>query len=133
QPTGGVFEKTISEPSIPKVEQSPSTTISTPKIVVPKNRLQLAFERIDRVLEQWLQPKGVMLDQESAKILRQELEQMFNNHLLRDNYSRNLSSDIAKKIKSGAKIYIEIPNALGNLTGNILSFFDLKDLKNPKR
>lgn len=134
KPTGGVFvEKTVSEPIIPKVEQSSSTTISTPKVVVPKNRLQLEFERIDRVLEQWLQPKGEMLDQKSAMILRQELEQMFNNHLLRDKYSFNLSGDIAKKIKSGVKTYIEIPNAHGNLTGNILSFFDLKDLKNPKR
>lgn len=133
KPTGGVFvEKTISEPSIPKIEQIPSTT-PTPKIVVPKNRLQLEFERIDIILEQWLQPKGEILDQKIANILRQELEQMFKQHLISDKYSFNLDSELYKKIKSGVKTYIEIPNAHGNWTGNILNFFDPKDLKNPNK
>lgn len=133
KPTGGVFvEKTTPEPSIPIVEPS-FTTTPTAKTVVPKNRLQLEFERIDRVLEQWLQPKGAMLDQKIANNLRQELEQMFKQHLIRDKYSFNLDSELYKKIKSGVKTYIEIPNAHGNLTGNILTFFDSKDLKNPNK
>src|SRR5690606_31357932 len=66
KPTGGVFvEQTIFEPSNPRIEQS-SSTAPTPKIVVPKNRLQLEFERIDIILEQWLQPKGEILDQKIA-------------------------------------------------------------------
>jgi len=133
KPTGGVFvEQTIFEPSNPRIEQS-SSTAPTPKIVVPKNRLQLEFERIDIILEQWLQPKGEILDQKIANNLRQELEQMFKQHLISDKYSFNLDSELYKKIKSGVKTYIQIPNAHGNWTGNILTFFDPKDLKDPKK
>lgn len=132
KPTGEVFAEKNIVPSASKTESVPSR-IQNSKVIIPKNRLQLEFERIDRMLEQWLQPKGIMLDQKIANILRQELEQMFSRYLIRDKYSFNITGDIAKKIKSGVKTYIEIPNAHGNLTGNILSFFDSKDLKNPNR
>ena len=99
-----------------------------------KDPLQIEFERIDQLLEKWLQPRNAtMLDQETAKILRQELEQMFSLYENTDALSFNLSSILKDKIKNGKRIYIDIPNAQSNLPGSILSFFNPNDLKNEVR
>lgn len=103
--------------------------------VTDKDPLQVEFEAIDRVIEKWLQPQGgILLDQDTAKILRQELEQMFMTFLQRDRYSFNLSANVAKKIKVSNRVYIFIPNAQGNYTDlNILSFFKTADLLDQKK
>jgi hypothetical protein len=109
------------------VSQNSQVTVST----VETDPLQIEFNRIDQVLEQWLQPtKPILLDQETAKTLRQELEQMFTLYVNTDPHCFNLSVDIKAKIRTPTnKIYIEIPNAQANLPGSILKFFELKDLK----
>lgn len=105
------------------------------KPTVVKDSLQEEFDRIDYVLEEWLQPNSsVILDQDNAKFLRQELEQMFNTYLQKDKYSFNMSADMLSKIKNNAnRIFIHIPNAQANPPGCILKFFEEKDLKSPKK
>lgn len=115
------------------IEISTKEEIKQP--IVVKDPLQEEFDRIDHILEAWLQPKSsVLLDQDSAKNLRQELEQMFNTYLQKDKYCFNLSADMLSKIKNNAnRIFIHIPNAQANLPGCFLKFFEEKDLKNPKK
>lgn len=110
------------------VSQKPQATVST----VETDPLQIEFNHIDQVLEQWLQPtKPILLDQETAKTLRQELEQMFTLYVNTDPHCFNLSADFKAKIRTpNNRIYIEIPNAQANLPGSILKFFEFKDLKN---
>lgn len=110
------------------VSQKSQVTVSTVEI----DPLQIEFNRIDEVLEQWLQPtKPILLDQETAKTLRQELEQMFTLYVNTDPHCFNLSADFKAKIRTpNNRIYIEIPNAQANLPGSILKFFEFKDLKN---
>lgn len=110
------------------VSQKSQLTVSTVEI----DPLQIEFNRIDEILEQWLQPtKPILLDQETAKTLRQELEQMFTLYVNTDPHCFNLSADFKAKIRTpNNRIYIEIPNAQANLPGSILQFFEFKDLKN---
>lgn len=108
--------------------------VITSTATVVKDPLQQEFDRIDRNLEVWLQPKSnELLDQDSARYLRQELEQMFAHYVLREKYSFNLSADMYKKIKSGARVNISIPNAQGNLPSSILSFFGEEALKDQEK
>ncbi|MDM1328922.1 hypothetical protein KWD51_16700 [Acinetobacter baumannii] len=118
----------------PNVESRKKEEIELPTVI--KDPLQEEFDRIDHILEAWLQPKtSILLDQENAKNLRQELEQMFSTYIQTDKYCFNLSADMFSKIRniSTKRIYIHIPNAQANLPGCILKFFEEKDLKNPKK
>lgn len=113
----------------PVFQEEHSTVVPTRS--VPKDPLQQEFEQIDLILEQWLKPEQArQLDQDNAKILRQELEQMFSTYVLREQYSFNLSAEMMRKIKtSTGRIYIEIPNAQSNLNGCILKYFNEEELK----
>lgn len=116
-----------------KAETTKKEEIELPTVI--KDPLQEEFDRIDYVLEQWLQPKSsVILDQENAKFLRQELEQMFSTYIQTDKYCFNLSADMLSKIKNNAnRICIHIPNAQANPPGCILKFFTEEDLNNRKK
>lgn len=120
----------ISETS--QVAQAMSQKLQATVSTVEKDPLQIEFDKIDQVLEQWLQPtKPILLDQETAKTLRQELEQMFTLYVNTDPHCFNLSADFKAKIRTpNNRIYIDIPNAQANLPGSILKFFEFKDLKN---
>ncbi|WP_297429006.1 protein DpdH [uncultured Acinetobacter sp.] len=119
----------VAQPASQKtVSEKLHETVSTLEI----DPLQVEFNHIDQVLEQWLQPtKPILLDQETAKTLRQELEQMFTLYVNTDPHCFNLSAAFKAKIRtSNNRVYIEIPNAQANLPGSILKFFEFKDLKN---
>ncbi|MDO7413105.1 protein DpdH [Acinetobacter baumannii] len=130
---------TIPEINIPlsvtsiNVETKKKEEIEKP--IAVKDPLQEEFDRIDYVLEEWLQPKSkIILDQENAKFLRQELEQMFSTYIQTDKYCFNLSADMLSKIKNNAnRIFINIPKAQANPPGCILKFFEEKDLNNHKK